>query len=208
MNFRIFLCFKIKNYLNITNILLFYGFKRSLCFIGKINYRVKIEKIFFKNYKNICYYVQKFLMSKQDLRSFLYSYCNKSSSTLREVYFSLRFFYKFVFLKNFIQDFQNLPLAKSSKKLPVVLTKFEIKKMIKSTDNIKHKLIIIFLYYTGLRLSELINLRHNDIDLKRKIIHIRKSKGNKERVVFLHDELINAIKLYKYHKKNSNYFFL
>ncbi len=47
----------------------------------------------------------------------------------------------------------------------------------------------MFLYYTGLRLSELINLKWQDIDLNRDIIHIKRAKGEKHRVIFLHPKL-------------------
>jgi len=61
--------------------------------------------------------------------------------------------------------------------------------MIDKTKNIKHKLVLMFLYYVGLRLSEVINLRWENLDFDRKIIHIKKAKGEKERIVFLHKKL-------------------
>ncbi|MEM2139254.1 MAG: tyrosine-type recombinase/integrase, partial [Candidatus Woesearchaeota archaeon] len=106
------------------------------------------------------------------------------------------------------KDFDiDIPLAKQIKKLPEILNKSEIKKMFFSTDNIKHRLILMFLYYAGLRVSELINLKYSDFDLKRKIIHIKNAKNNKDRIIFLHPVLINSLKMYKIRKK-SNYLFL
>ena len=77
-------------------------------------------------------------------------------------------------------------------KLPIVLSREEINKMIEVTTNIKHKLVLMFLYYAGLRLDEVRNLKWQDIDFDRGIIHVKTAKGEKERVVFLHSKLRNA----------------
>ncbi len=89
-----------------------------------------------------------------------------------------------------------LPLAKKDSKFPIVLSKEEVKKMIYATENLKHKLIIMFLYYAGLRLNEVITLSWQDIDFDREIIHVKKAKGNKERVVFLHPEVKKLLEIY------------
>ena len=52
------------------------------------------------------------------------------------------------------------------------------------TTNIKHKLVLMFLYHAGL--DEVRNLKWQDIDFDRGIIHVKTAKGEKERVVFLH----------------------
>ena len=89
-----------------------------------------------------------------------------------------------------------LPLTRKSLKLPLVLSKEEINKMIDSTNNLKHRLVIMFLYYAGLRLDEARNLNWQDIDFNREIIHLKTAKGDKERVVFLHKKLIVALGMY------------
>jgi len=73
--------------------------------------------------------------------------------------------------------------------------------MIKSTNNIKHKIVIMFLYYAGLRLDETRNLKWQDIDFDREIIHLKTAKGDKERVVFLHKKLIDILKIYGINKE-------
>ena len=75
--------------------------------------------------------------------------------------------------------------------------------MIISTNNIKHKLVIMFLYYAGLRLDEARNIKWQDIDFDREIIHLKTAKGDKERVVFLHKKLIDMLKLYGTNKEGS-----
>tara|TARA_Y100000294_G_scaffold139567_1_gene133104 strand:+ start:89 stop:835 length:747 start_codon:yes stop_codon:yes gene_type:complete len=130
--------------------------------------------------------VEGFLKSGKDVKEFLLEKSNKSRSTLRTSYFALQIYYK-EFLK---KDFkENIPLAKAHHKLPVVLSKSEIMKMIDATSNLNHKQVIMFLYYAGLRLDELINLRLEDIDYNREIIHLKKTKGSKDRIIFLHEKL-------------------
>ena len=61
--------------------------------------------------------------------------------------------------------------------------------MFEVTTNIKHKVVLALLYYAGLRSSEVRNLKWQDINFERGLIHIKQAKGEKERVVFLHDRL-------------------
>ena len=56
--------------------------------------------------------------------------------------------------------------------------------MFEVTTNIKHKVVLALLYYAGLRLSETIILKWQDLDFERDLIHIKQAKGEKERVVF------------------------
>ena len=112
---------------------------------------------------------------------------------MRGAYFALKFFYENVLNEKFDE---NLPLAKKSLKLPLVLSREEINKVIEATTNIKHKLVLMFLYYAGLRLSEVRNLRWQDIDFDRGIIHVKTAKGEKERVVFLHFKLKSILEIY------------
>lgn len=65
--------------------------------------------------------------------------------------------------------------------------------MIDSTNNLKHKLVIMFLYYAGLWLDEAGNLNWQDIDFDREVIHLKTAKGDKERVVFLHKKLSDML---------------
>lgn len=114
------------------------------------------------------------------------SYSDSSNSTIRGAYFALKFFHENVLNEKFDEK---LPLAKRSLKLPVVLSKEEISRMIENTKNLKHRLALMLLYYGGLRLSEVINLKWSDIDFERGVIHIKVAKGGKDRVVFLHEKV-------------------
>lgn len=70
-------------------------------------------------------------------------------------------------------------------KLPVVLSTEEIKSLLQATHNIKHQCIMLLLYSAGLRMSELLRLRWEDIDADRRVIHVRNGKGRKDRITLL-----------------------
>lgn len=154
--------------------------------IGKLIEEIKLRRYSYKTGKSYISVVKNFLKSGKTPREFLLSYSNKSRSAMRLVYFSLKFFYENVLHERF---HEKVPLAKKGMKLPVVLSREEIANMIEMTNNMKHKIVLMLLYYTGQRLNEVINLKWQDIDFKRDIIHIKLAKGEKERVVFLHQKL-------------------
>ena len=154
--------------------------------IGKLIEEIKLRKYSFQTGKTYMNVVKDFLKSGKTTRDFLLSHSNNSNSTMRGAYFALKFFHENVLNENFNE---RIPLAKRSLKLPIVLSKEEICRMIETTKNLKHKLALMFLYYAGLRLSETINLKWNDIDFERALIHIKAAKGGKDRIVFLHEKI-------------------
>jgi site-specific recombinase XerD len=85
---------------------------------------------------------------------------------------------------------------KREKKLPVVLSRDEIKLLLTNTFNLKHKCILMTLYSGGLRRSELIKLEIGDIDSERMLIRIRNSKGNKDRYTLLSKQLLAMLREY------------
>ncbi len=132
--------------------------------IGKLIEEIKLRRYSYQTGKSYISVVKDFLDSGKTPREFLLSYSTKRKSTMRSVYFALKFFHENVLNKSFDEK---LPLARKSLKLPIVLSKEEINKMIESTNNMKHKLVIMFLYYAGLRLGEARNLKWQDIDFDR-----------------------------------------
>lgn len=162
--------------------------------IGRLIEEIKLRRYSFQTGKAYISVVKGFLASGKAPREFLLSYSGKSGSTMRLAYFALKFFCENVLNAGFEEK---LPLAKKPLKLPLVLGKEEVARMIVSTGNLKHKLVIMFLYYAGLRLDEARNIRWQDIDFGREIIHLKTAKGGKERVVFLHKKLAEALKMYE-----------
>jgi site-specific recombinase XerD len=130
--------------------------------------------------------VSKFLESGKTPRDFLLMYSGKSRSMVRVVYFALKFYHENALNQKFDEK---IPLARKSVQLPTVLGREEVQRMFDATDNLKHKLVLGFLYYGGLRLDEARKLRWQDVDFEREVVNVRKGKGEKDRVVFLHDKL-------------------
>ena len=89
-----------------------------------------------------------------------------------------------------------LPSIKREKKLPVVLSRVEVKRLMKAPTLLKHRVLIGLLYGCGLRCFEVRNIKLADLDFDRKMLHVRKGKGKKDRYVPLCDLLIKGIKAY------------
>lgn len=94
---------------------------------------------------------------------------------------------------------------RSEKKLPIVLSQDEIQKMFNVCENTKHKVILSLLYACGLRVSELINLKWNQIDRNRMIINIIAAKGHKDRQVMLPETIIPLLEKYWHEYKSKEY---
>ena len=98
------------------------------------------------------------------------------------------------------KQYYELDRPRESNKLPDVLSKEEIQQILGVTDNLKHRFIIIMLYSCGLRRSELVNIRLQDIDSKRRLLKVRDAKGRKDRYVPLSSSILKVMAQY-YHKE-------
>ncbi|MFN3918489.1 MAG: tyrosine-type recombinase/integrase [Flavobacteriales bacterium] len=117
-------------------------------------------------------------------------------------------------IKLFFRKIENTQLEvdlihrpKREKKLPNVLSKEEVQSILKNTINIKHKAALSLIYSCGLRRSELLNLKINDVDSKRNLLIIRKAKGNKDRIVPLSSKVLELLRKYYKQYKPSIYLF-
>ncbi|MGH2563183.1 MAG: tyrosine-type recombinase/integrase, partial [Ginsengibacter sp.] len=90
----------------------------------------------------------------------------------------------------------SLPEIDKDVKLPVVLNSEEVKALLKSCKLLKHRLIIGLCYGCGLRCSEVRNLRVADADIERGMVHVRQSKGSKDRCLPLGKMLCRGIAQY------------
>ena len=129
----------------------------------------------------------------------------KSDESVRAAGFAIKFYLKVNKEKNNELTTKNLPNVKRQKKLPVILSRGEISNLILATTNIKHRLIIQTGYSAGLRVSEIIRLEWKNIDFERAIIHIRQSKGKKDRIVMLSKKVSEGLQQLK---KESKYVFV
>ena len=115
---------------------------------------------------------------------------HKSPATTNLSLNSLKFFYRDVLQ---ITKPINIKTAKKPKSLPIILTRNEINTIINVTTNHKHKLIIALAYGSGLRVSEVTNLKLDNFNLNNLTIHIKCSKGQKDRLTILPQKLSKPI---------------
>lgn len=95
---------------------------------------------------------------------------------------AIKFLYERVL--NMPKTVGSLPRPRKEKKLPIVLSREDVIRIFESVNNIKHKAILMLAYSVGLRVSEVVKLRLQDIDTKRNMIHIKAAKGRKDRIQF------------------------
>lgn len=118
----------------------------------------------------------------------------RSDSYINLAINSIKFYYETVL--GMPNRFYNIERPLKKKQLPKLLAKEDILKMIACTENLKHKCIIILLYTSGLRRSELLNLKLIDIDSKRMVIKVNSAKGNKDRITVLSQSALEALRKY------------
>ena len=128
-----------------------------------------------------------------------------SYSTVRMYRFSLEYYYIYVIKRPLNLDFMNK--VKKEKHLPEVLTNDEIILIIDNIENIKHNTIVSLLYSSGLRISEVVNLKVKDISLSDLTLKIRGGKGNKDRITIFSDKLLNRLTDIVNKKQTDDYLF-
>ncbi len=140
-------------------------------------------------------------ISTDDIKEYLVSLIsdnNNYPSTLALARASLRFFYDELLKKNLLTE---IKVPKKQKRLPEVLTKEEIAQLFNATKKLDSKLMLDFLYGSGLRVSECASLKWSDINFDEKLGRLKHGKGAKDRLFILSDKLI--IDLHE-HKKTSH----
>jgi integrase/recombinase XerD len=138
-------------------------------------------------------------LKKEDIIDYLFHLIknNYSKSTQNQHINAIKFYFEKCLGKK--REFFHIDRPIKDKKLPIILSKNEIQLLFNSTYNLKHLTILAVIYSCGLRVSELINIKINDIDNNRMVINIRHSKGNKDRQVQLTNQILDLLR--KYYKK-------
>lgn len=168
-----------------------------------------------KTIKSYLFYIKEFLafaknnkISSKDeaIKQFLLGKQEKGQSpqTINLALNSIKFFYREVMES---QDPINLKFAKINKRLPVILSRMEIEKIISNINNNKHRLMVSLAYGAGLRVSEVIDMRARDLDIDALLIHIKQAKGKKDRVTVLPEKIITDIKKMIDGKKGDDFVF-
>ena len=92
--------------------------------------------------------------------------------------------------------FFDIPRPKKPSTLPKLLSKGEVKRILRATDNLKHNVALQLCYGMGLRVSEVVNLKIGDIDSERMVVRIARAKGKKDRYVPLPESVLPKIREY------------
>jgi len=182
-------------------------------------YNICKQKLYYLNYSErtisiYLHYIKKFLTSisvniqrinSKHFQSYLDNYNFTSISQQNQIINSIRFLYKFVLNKKYDKVFFNRP--KKEKKLPRVINGELIKNKLLKIGNLKHKAILTLTYSVGLRVSEVVNLKIEDIDSNRMIIYIKNAKGKKDRIVPLSNYVLDVLREYWKKYKSKIYLF-
>ncbi|UZE93722.1 MAG: tyrosine-type recombinase/integrase [Candidatus Pacearchaeota archaeon] len=182
-------------------------------YLKKLETELKLIKRSNLTIRNYLYFNKKLLestnkdpeqLSEEDVKNFLASMSDKASSSIILALAAIKFASIAILKQDLTKDIKR---PKKDKTLPSVLTKDEIKSLIDASQTRKSKLMIKFLYSTGLRVSELVNLKPQDLNLQEKTGIVKKGKGKKDRFFTLPEKLIDELQNYiEKHPKNQYLF--
>jgi site-specific recombinase XerD len=163
------------------------------------------RKYSYKTIKGYLYYNKDFInhvrknpseIKDRDIKDYLVYLAEDkgaATSTLNQAINALKFYYGSILKKKFIYEVRR---PRKDKKLPVVLSQDEVARILTSVENIKHRAILMFVYSAGLRVGEVVRLKLEDIDSNRMLIHIRGSKGRKDRYIMLSKRALETLNQY------------
>ena len=127
-----------------------------------------------------------------------------SQTYFKHTVFGLRFLLK---SEGLPYDFLHLPAIPRVKKLPTILSRQEVWRMLQSAQLLKHKLLIGLIYGCGLRCMEVRNIELSHLDFDRKMLHVVQGKGKKDRYVPLSEHLIRGLKTFIKAENPNHYLF-
>jgi integrase/recombinase XerD len=126
-------------------------------------------------------------------------------STYIQAVCALRFFYQNTLHRKI--EIERIPLPRYEKKLPVILSRDEVKALLEAPKNLKHRAILATMYSAGLRVSEVTSLKVQDLDRERRVIWVRGGKGHKDRQVMLAEPLREVLTAYWRWKRPAGWLF-
>jgi len=173
-------------------------------------YSLSTEKTyvtFFEKFINHYRDVEISSLDENDIREYLQYLIQKrkSNSYLNQAVNSIKFYFEVVL--EMPNRFYNIERPRKERRLPTVISKQEVARLIENTNNIKHKCIVSLLYASGLRLNELLNLKIADIHSDRMIILVKAGKGNRDRYTILGETILKDLRLYFREYKPHEYLF-
>jgi len=135
-------------------------------------------------------------ITEEDIKDYLFHLVEEkkiATSTLNSAISALKFYYGAILKRKFSYEIKR---PRKDKKLPVVLSQEEVLKILSTVSNIKHKAILMLIYSAGLRVSEVVKLKPQDIDSQRRLVHIGNAKRRKDRYTLLSDTTLETLRNY------------
>ncbi len=126
-------------------------------------------------------------------------------STINQSLNAIKYYYNEILEKGLEPEYIERP--RKNRDLPKVLTKEEVRDVINAIQNLKHRSIVFLSYSSGLRIGEIIELKIEDLDFERRMIHVRDAKGRKDRYTILSDKMAVMLKKYLRNYRPKEYLF-
>lgn len=164
--------------------------KDELCLRNYSQKTIKSYLLCLKVYFNYNHNYKK--MDRENIKNFLLKLKtnHKSPQTINLYLNSIKYYYRDILKYSKKID---IKFTKRNLKLPIVLSKDEVVEIVDNIKNKKHKLIIALAYSSGLRVSEIKNLRVKDVDINHFTIHIKNAKGRKDRITVLSKKIVKLL---------------
>lgn len=160
-------------------------------------------------------YLEKFLnklqknpyhISTKDIKAYLLNEKYSSTSQQNQIIGSIKLFAKYILNKKDVH-LNKIERPRKEKKLPKIIDAELLAERISKVDNLKHKAILTLGLSSGLRVSEVLNLKWEHLDRKRNVLNVINGKGKKDRVTILNDDLIKLLEDYYREYKSEEYIF-
>ncbi len=146
-------------------------------------------------------------ISKDEIEGFIYHLIQKhkiSDSFQNSIINAIKFYYEHILNKQ--REYYNIQRPKKAVSLPNTLAKDEVLKLLSAPENLKHKCILTLIYSAGLRISEVLKIRIEDIHSKEMRIFIKGAKGKKDRYTVLSEKMLHMLR--KYYVKDKPAYWL
>ncbi len=185
--------------------------------IKKLENELRSRRYSKSTVKSYIYHVEKFIefiakpscyTTEDDIKSYVLTLAkdsNFSTSSMNIAINAIKFFLSEVLEKNYIISVIKRP--RKDKKLPVILSCEEIKKLLAAVINFKHNLLLKIIYSSGLRVGEAVNLKFQDIDFDRRMLKVCAGKGRKDRYTIISNAALDNLKIHMQTYKPGDWIF-
>lgn len=183
------------------------NYQRDLVLRG---YSQRTQKTYYRNIVCFLEYCKEppESITKENIKNYLYHLISDkklSESSLRQARSAICYFFSQTTGRDV--EVENIPIQKKKRKLPEFFTVDEVFRIIHSTENLKHKTILMLAYSSGLRVGELVNLKVGDISRDTMRLKVRDAKGGKDRYTLLSEICLNQLEEYWKKYRPTNWLF-